>query len=155
MSDGEATAWIDFLNADGRPLEQALGRRLESMLAEAPPPKVLVLCGDQERARALNAGLWTFDQASFLPHGGPGEGEPDEHPVWVDATEAPADVVVAVDDAEPAGWDAFSRRFYLFDARDPVARDAGRSRWRAWSEAGKPLAYWSFDGGEWRLERRG
>lgn len=155
MADADEPAWIDFLNADGRPLEQALGRKLEAEIAEGFAGRTLVFCADGERAAALNGGLWTFDPASFLAHGGPGDGTPDEHPIWVAADEASADAIVAVDDAEPADWEAYGRRFYLFDARDPTARDAGRARWRQWSEDGKPLAYWSFDGGAWRLERRG
>lgn len=154
-SEAGPEAWIDFLNADGRPLDLALGRRLEAALTENAGGRALVLCADEMRARDLNGGLWTYDPASFLAHGGPGDGEPDEHPVWVAASEAPADIVVSVDDAEPADWEAYAQRFYLFDARDPAARDAGRARWRQWSGEGKPLAYWSFDGGGWRLERRG
>ncbi len=155
--DAEPAAWIDFLNADGRPLEAALGRRLEAALDADATARALVLCADPERAAALNGGLWTFDPASFLPHGGPGEGEPADHPVWV-ADSEPGDArsdIYLVDDAEPANLEAYARRFYVFDARDPMARDAGRARWRAWSEAGRPLAYWSFDGAAWRLERRG
>ncbi len=148
--------WMDFLNANGRPLDLALGRRLEADLAAAADFRALALCGDAARAEALNAGLWTYDPASFLPHGGPGEGAPEDHPIWIADVEpeSPPPVVVSVDDAEPRDWAVYARRYYLFDARDPAARDAGRARWRAWSEAGKALAYWSFDGGEWRLERR-
>lgn len=152
-------AWIDFLNTDGRPLEQALGRRLEADMAEAADPtapQAIVLCADVERSAALSAGLWTFDPASFLPHGTAGDGQPDDHPIWVDVAE-PGDAracVVVVDDAEPADWDRYAKRAYLFDARDPTARDAGRARWRALADAGRTLAYWSFDGASWRLERR-
>ena len=158
--DDDGPAWIDFLNVDGRAFDLALGRRLEAELGDFDALeglKALVLCADRERSAALNAGLWTFDPASFLPHGGPGEGAPDEHPIWVaDAEpETQAETIIVVDDAEPADWEAYQARRYLFDARDPAARDAGRARWRQWSEAGKPLAYWSFDGSEWRLERRG
>ena len=151
-------AWIDFLNADGRPLEQALGRRLEADLAEAADPaapETLVLCADGERAAALAAGLWTFDPASFLPHGTAGDGDPAEHSIWVDVAEPEGrKSCVVVDDAEPNDWDRYDRRAYLFDARDPTARDAGRARWRALADAGRTLAYWSFDGAVWRLERR-
>lgn|GEM_PF-1498688 len=161
QGDGDEAAWIDFLNVDGRPIELALGRRLEAELGPDADVDdgcvVLVLCGDGERAAALNAGLWTFDPGSFLPHGGPGEGAPEDHPIWIadQEPEAASPMIVVVDDAEPADWEAYQRRCYVFDARDPAARDAGRARWRQWSEAGKPLAYWSFDGSEWRLERRG
>jgi DNA polymerase-3 subunit chi len=150
----DALAWIDFLNANGRPLEQALGRRLEQSDA---PDRALVLCADPERAAALNAGLWTYDAASFLAHGGEGDGAASDHPVWIADTERnPSDgAVIVVDDAEPQDWDVYAGRMYLFDAQDPIARDAARSRWRVWSEAGKSLAYWSFDGAVWALERHG
>lgn len=155
-------AWIDFLNADGRPLEQALGRRLEAELADAANPAAsgaqgtLVLCADTERIAALNAGLWTFDPASFLAHGGTGDGDAEAHPIWLDMAEPAAgrNSIVTVDDAEPADWQRYGRRAYLFDARDSMARDAGRARWKAFADAGHTLAYWSFDGADWRLERR-
>ncbi len=149
-------AWIDFLNADGRPLEAALGRWLERD-GPATAVRTLVLTAEGERASALNAGLWTFDPASFLPHGGPGDGDPAEHPVWIaaEAPDAAAGRIVVVDDAAPADWAAYAARMYLFDARDGAARDVARARWRDWSAEGRSLAYWSFDGGDWRLERRG
>lgn len=153
----EQPVWIDFLNAAGRPLDQALGRRLEAEAAAGAgdAASVLVLCADGERASAISSGLWTFDPASFLAHGGPGDGAPDEHPIWVAEAEpdAPRAAIFVVDDAAPGDWDAYGRRAYLFDAQDPAARDAGRARWREWADAGRRLAYWSFDGAEWRLDR--
>lgn len=152
--DDAEPVWMDFLNADGRPLEAALGRRLE--VADDGGLRTLVLCQDAERAAALNAGLWAFDQASFLPHGGAGDGASDDHPIWVgtEETDEARGRLVVVDGAEPADWDSFAARAYLFDARDPAARDAARARWREWADAGRALAYWSFDGGAWRMERR-
>jgi len=67
-------AWIDFLNVDGAGFDRALGYRLQGL--DGTGTKVLVLCADPVRAEALNAGLWTFDQASFLPHGGANDGAP-------------------------------------------------------------------------------
>lgn len=155
--DADAPAWMDFLNADGRGLDLALGRWLEAAMAAGDPARVLALCADGERAAALAAGLWTFDPASFLAHGGPGDGAPEDHPIWVgDAEpEGAAGRIVVVDDAAPADWNAYAVRAYLFDARDPMARDTARARWREWADAGRPLAYWTFDGGGWRLDRRG
>ncbi len=154
----EAVAWIDFLNADGAGFERALGYRLQGLVDGAL--KVLVLCEGPERAEALNAGLWTFDQASFLAHGGAGDGAPGDHPIWIhhqepSPDEFAADLIVSVDDAEPADWERYSQRWRVFDARDPVQRDIGRTRWMAWREAGQSMAYWTFEGADWRLERRG
>lgn len=152
----EKEAWVDFLNVDGAPIERALGRRLEGLQNLT----ALILCANGERADALNAGLWTFDQGSFLPHGSKGEGAPADHPIWIDTAEPEAvafapSLIVSVDDAAPADWERYERRWRVFDARDPAQRDAGRVRWMAWRDAGKSLAYWTFDGKDWRLERRG
>lgn len=151
-------AWVDFLNVDGAGFDRALGYRLQGL--DGPGTKVLILCADAERAGALNAGLWTFDPSSFLPHGGAGDGAPGDHPIWVHHEEPPpdafsADLIVSVDDAEPADWNRYASRWRMFDARDPVQRDIGRNRWLAWREAGQSMAYWTFEGSEWRLERRG
>ncbi len=151
-------AWVDFLNVDGAGFARALGYRLQGL--ESAGTKVLVLCAGRVRAEALNAGLWTFDQASFLPHGGINDGAPGDHPIWVHHEEPssdifPADMIISVDDSEPADWNRYSSRWRVFDARDPVQRDIGRTRWLAWRKAGQSMAYWTFEGSEWRLERRG
>ena len=151
-------AWIDFLNVDGAGFDRALGCRLQGL--DGVGTKVLVMCSDPARVEALNAGLWTFDQASFLPHGGANDGAPGDHPIWVHHEEPPpdvfpADMIVSVDDAEPADWNRYSIRWRMFDARDSVQRDIGRIRWLAWRETGQSMAYWTFEGSEWRLERRG
>lgn len=153
-----AEAWIDFLNVDGAPYDRALGHRLQGLPGDYG--QALILCADAKRADALNAGLWTFDPTSFLAHGGAGDGEPGSHPIWVHVDEPPpeafpASLLVSIDDAEPADWDRYARRWRIFDARDSVQRDIGRTRWMAWRDAGKSMAYWTFDGSEWRLERRG
>jgi DNA polymerase IIIc chi subunit len=59
-----------------------------------------------------------------------------------------------VDDAMPKDWQHYEKYAYLFDARAPEARDRARARWREWSDQGKQLAYWNFDGNEWSLMRQ-
>ena len=142
---------VAFLNADGRPLISALGRYLE---AQNINDGVLVLCLNKERVSELDDGLWAFDPASFLAHGAEGGNDSTEHPVWISTTE-PNDFrsrLIVVDDAAPADWARYSKCAYLFDAQDPSARENARLRWRQWTEDGKRLAYWNFDGENWQLK---
>jgi DNA polymerase-3 subunit chi len=142
---------ISFLNADGRPLVSALGRYLEAQNIDGG---VLVLCLNKERVSELDDGLWTFDPASFLAHGAEGEHDSTDHPIWITTTEpdGPRSRLIVVDDAAPKNWLRYSKCAYIFDAQDPSAREIARSRWRQWSEDGKRLAYWNFDGESWQLK---
>ena len=47
-----------------------------------------------EQLEALNALLWTYDEASFLPHGGPGDGDPSSQPIFLTTSAANANDAV-------------------------------------------------------------
>ena len=137
-----------FYDLDGAPLDLGLGRLLETALAEGR--RVCVRLGQEERVAALDQGLWTYRNDSFLPHGS--EGDPSEHPVWV--TAAPgnpggADLLVVVDDASLEGRDAFADSIYLFDRRDPAMRDIARDRFAAFRDEGSRPAYLRFGPAGW------
>jgi len=151
MNNGQGQ--VVFLNSDGRPLFVALGHYLESQGQFGP---VMVLCADQERVAELDGGLWTFEPTSFVPHGAKGDGESNEHPVWISITETedPRPKLIMIDDAMPSNWQRYEKCVYLFDAQYPPARDKARGRWREWMEEGKQLAYWDFEGNNWNLRRK-
>ena len=58
---------VGFYHLKGWTLERALPRLLERALAEGH--RVVVMTGSEERAAALDGHLWTYSEASFLPHG--------------------------------------------------------------------------------------
>ena len=137
-----------FHDLDGAPLDFGLGRLLEAALAEGR--RTCVRLGQEERVAALDQGLWTYRNDSFLPHGS--EGDPSEQPVWLTAeTGNPngADLLVIVDDASMADRDGFADTVYLFDRRDPAMRDIARDRFAAFRDEGSRPAYLRFGPGGW------
>ena len=134
---------IGFYHLTRTPLERALPRLLEKVYASGA--RAVVMTGSAERVAALDAVLWTYDPASFLPHGSARDGAPQEQPIWLTAEdENPngASVLVLTDGARSARVAAYARCLEMFDGRDPAAVAAARERWRAYREAGHALTYW-------------
>ncbi len=134
---------IGFYHLQRTPLEKALPRLLAKALDAGM--RALVVAGSDERVKALDAALWTFDQGSFLPHGTADDGNADQQPVFLTtAEENPngATLLVCADGVEPAFVDSFQRCLDLFDGTDEAAVEAARERWRRLKEAGHALTYW-------------
>lgn len=127
-------------------LEQVLPTLLERTLARGQHAVVLV--PTPERLDALDAHLWSYDPASFLPHGTPADGQGADQPVWLTTTlERPnaAEVLFLIDGAgpdDPGAFAPFARVAFLFDGRDDAAVEHARGRWKRWKAAGEHLAYW-------------
>ena len=134
---------IGFYQLQTLPLEKALPRLLAKALDAGM--RAVVMAATEERIEALNAALWTFEQASFLPHGGPRDGSPEEQPVYLTTDEENpngAGVLVLVDGVEPAYLDSFERCLDLFDGSDRDAVEAARARWRRLKDSGHSVAYY-------------
>ena len=132
------------------PLERALPRLLER--ARAQGHAIVVRAASPERVEHLNALLWTYDEASFLPHGSARDGDAARQPIWLGhGAENPngASMLVVVDGVEPADLASFARCADLFDGNDPAAVEAARQRWRRALEAGHTLTYWQQTAAGW------
>ena len=136
-------AEIGFYHLLTTPLERALPRLLERALAQGH--RVVVQAASPERVEHLNALLWTYDEASFLPHGAPRDGNAAAQPVWLtDRCENPngASILFLVDGVAAEGLADYARCVDLFDGNNEEAVAAARVRWRAASAAGYTLTYW-------------
>jgi DNA polymerase-3 subunit chi len=115
--------------------------------------RAVVMAGSAERVAALDATLWSYDPASFLPHGTERDGRPERQPVYLTAKpENPngADVLVLIDGIEPAHLPGFARCLDLFDGADDAAVEAARRRWSARKAQGHAVSYFQqADGGRW------
>lgn len=133
------------------PLEKALPKLLEKVLESGR--RAVVLAASEERAEALNAALWTYEQGSFLPHGTAQDGRPERQPIFLvsdDSNPNDAQVAVMVDGVAPADPGRFERCLDMFDGTDPAALEAARARWRAHKERGDAITYWEqTEGGKW------
>ncbi|MGQ9368894.1 DNA polymerase III subunit chi [Azospirillum sp. A39] len=142
---------VRFYHLQRRTLEQALPKILEKVLERGW--RAVVLAGSPERVDALNQHLWTYDPASFLPHGTARDGFAADQPVWLTADdENPngATVLVQVDGVSSGQAASYDLVCDLFDGNDGEAVAAARDRWRRCKEAGHALTYWQqTERGSW------
>jgi DNA polymerase-3 subunit chi len=134
---------IGFYHLTRSPLERALPKLLEKVLGAGL--RAVVRAGSGERVEFLNSALWTYEPASFLPHGTVREGEASSQPIWLtDGEDNPngAGVLVLTDGVTATDVSAFARCLEMFDGRDQQAVEAARERWRAYKDAGHVLTYW-------------
>jgi len=138
-------AEVRFYHLQRKSLDQALPPLLEKVLERGM--RAVVVAGSEERVEAYDQLLWTWDPASFLPHGSRRGGSADAQPVWLTTvTENPngAQVLVLTDGAggDGPGLGDFALVCDLFDGNDPDAVAAARERWRACKSAGHQMTYW-------------
>lgn len=141
---------VGFYHLRTTPLERALPRLLERALAEGH--RIVVRASSEERVRALDQALWTYGEASFLPHGTARDGNAARQPIFLTAAaENPnrAGMLVLVDGARAEDLDAFTRVCDLFDGNDPDAVEDARRRWREAKDAGHALTYWQQGDSGW------
>lgn len=145
-----------FYHLERSSLEVALPALLERSLDRGW--RAVVQAGSPERVEALDAALWTFDDASFLPHGTKRDGDGPMHPVYLtDADENPNGAAIRffVDGAEAgpvlaAAEHVYARAVLLFDGRDDGQVDAARRQWAGLKAAGHPVSYWQQnEDGRW------
>lgn len=125
------------------PLEKALPKLLERALAGGH--KVIVMTGSEERVAALDSLLWTYDPASWLPHGTARDGDAERQPIFIssrDENPNRADMLVLLDGVKSAHLDDFARCALLFDGNDEEAVAAARLVWTEWKGRGLQLAYY-------------
>lgn len=143
-------AEIGFYHLLATPLERALPRLLERAIGQGY--RIIVRAGSTERVEHLNALLWTYDDASFLPHGAARDGNAASQPIWLtDRSENPngATMLVLVDGVEADDFEGFARCADMFDGNDPAAVEAARQRWRRARDAGHTLTYWQQTASGW------
>ena len=137
-------------------MDQALPPLLEHALDEGR--RILVRASSDEMAAALNERLWTYDDASFLPHGAAGDGDPMTQPIFLTSgLENPnaATMLVRLSGAEAAeADDTFDLVVILFDGHDEAALGEARGEWRRLKDQGRAISYWrESDEGGWEQAR--
>ena len=147
---------IRFHHLERRRVDQALPVLLERAYDEGK--RALVRAPSEEMVAALNDRLWTYDDASFLPHGAAGDGGPMTQPIFLtDKVENPnaATMLVLLAGAETSPGDAaFDLIVRLFDGRDQDAIAEARHEWKRLKDEGFTLSYWrEGDEGGWERAR--
>jgi DNA polymerase-3 subunit chi len=146
-----------FYQLGASPLEASLPELLERSLARGW--RVVLRCGSEAGLAALDERLWTWSDASFLPHGTAASGHAEMQPVYLTVGEENpngANVLMLVDGARatPAEMAGLERVCLLFDGGDERAVEAARADWRAVRAAGLAAKYWAQEQGRWVQKAR-
>jgi DNA polymerase III subunit chi len=144
---------IGFYHLLSTPLERALPKLLER--ARRQGHLIVVRAGSAERVAELDEILWTYDEASFLPHGAARDSNATAQPIWLtDRDENPnsASMLVLVDGVEAHDLSAFVRCADLFDGNDDDVVKAARVRWRRALGGDHILTYWQQTAAGWERQ---
>lgn len=137
---------IRFYHMITKRLEQALPELLAKAITVQP--RVVVKAGSRERIETLDNVLWTYDAASFLPHGAAHDGFESDQPIWLtteDDNPNQAKMLILTDGAVSDHVAEYELCCELFDGNDEDAVAAARGRWTAYKAAGHDLTYFQQD----------
>jgi len=141
---------ILFYHLKGQRVEAALPLLLEKTLEREW--RAVIQAGSEERLSALDDALWSYSEASFLPHGRESDGEPETQPILLSTRETRINaphVLFLVDRAPlPLQYDV-ERVVLMFDGEDPEAVDDARTAWKTIKTLGHPATYWQQEDGRW------
>lgn len=148
-----------FYHLERRTLDDVLPGLVEKTLERGW--RALIRAESADRASAIDALLWTYDDQSFLPHAQLGDGEAMDQPVLItveDGNPNAAQLLFLVGGARAPRWDdqatkALTRIVLLFDGRDPEALQGARSAWKEAKAASHDVTYWKeTPAGKWEKQ---
>lgn len=117
--------------------------------------RVLAASPDKERLARLDEMLWTFEEASFIPHGqadAPGL-DPSRQPVLLAGSITnlnSADALLLMDAMQAPAQVSFTRCMVLFEDHDRTSLEMARQQFRAAGDAGLPTRYFRQSDQGWK-----
>ena len=143
---------ILFYHMQRQPLERVLPNLVERSLERGWQAAIQAV--SEERLAALDDGLWTYADESFLPHGTDREPDAGTQPVVLtlrDLNPNGTSIRFLVEGADlPPDAADYARICILFDGTDQDALLRAREQWRQAKAAGHAVAYWQQDeDGRW------
>ncbi|HSZ74774.1 MAG TPA: DNA polymerase III subunit chi [Rhizomicrobium sp.] len=150
---------ILFYHLERRGLDDVLPGLIEKTLERGW--RALIRTESADRAQAIDALLWTYNDQTFLPHAQSGDGDAKRQPVLITVEEGnanDANVLFLVGGAVPPAWDSaqaksLSRIVLMFDGRDPGMLDGARTAWKSAKGSGHDVTYWKESpSGKWEKQ---
>lgn len=137
-----------FYHLEASALEDVLPGLLEKVRQRGWTALVKLGGADETKLAELDQFLWTFKDASFLPHGRDDQPQAEVQPILLSATANAAgtkDCVLLIDGAEVADMTGVTRAIVIINGRnsDDVKRE--RARWKILSATDASLAYFQQD----------
>jgi DNA polymerase-3 subunit chi len=148
-----------FYHLERRTLDDVLPGLIEKTRERGM--RALIRAESADRASAIDALLWTYDDQSFLAHAQAGDGDAAVQPVLITVEEGNpngAELLFLVGGAAAPDWSSqpaqdFARIVLLFDGHDPAALANARVAWKGAKEAGLEVTYWKeTPGGKWEKQ---
>ncbi len=136
------TTSVQFYHMLSTPLERVLPKLLEKALSAGF--RVVLTTDTEERVEGLNQLLWSYDAASFLPHGSKQDGHEALQPIYLTTgTETPNDakLLMVTDGKWPENAQHFERILDVFDGNDQAALEAARTRWASYKNQQFTMTY--------------
>lgn len=149
-----STTDVGFYHLTQQPLDAVLPRLLEK--AYAAGHRILVHCADAAQLRQLDQHLWTYEDASFLPHGSDDKAlQPVLLTTSQDERANQPDLLAALAGLDLDRIGDFVRVLYLFEESDTQALAAARKAWTALKDREDVTrAYWQQDErGRWQKKQ--
>ncbi len=141
-----------FYHLERSPLERVLPELLEKCLER--DWRVIVQAESRERVEALDASLWTYSEASFLPHGTDYQDNPQDQPILLTIekdNKNDAHIRFLVDGADTDDVSGYIRAIYMFNGREEDALNTARKQWKAYKDSDHELTYWAQnETGKWQ-----
>lgn len=143
---------IRFYHLQRQSTQQALPGLLQKALSTGKT--ILVQTPDDAAAKALNDHLWTFDPASFLPHGTSKDGHADKQPIYITASddENPntAKILILTGGADREPKTDYDLCCEMFDGNNQDALTAARAKWKFYKDnEDLTLTYWQQTESGW------
>ena len=123
--------------------EKTAAKLLEKVLAAGLRAHVYV--SSKERQEQIDTLFWTYQSASFLPHGTLDKGDAKDHPILITQdlnNHNGAKVLVPLDCLPDNNLGDYDRCLDLFDGNNGDSLTLARNRWKAYKDAGHALTYW-------------
>lgn len=148
-----------FYHLERRGLDDVLPGLVEKTLERGW--RALIRAESADRAGAIDALLWTYNDQTFLPHAQLGDGDAARQPVLITVEEGnpnSAQLLFLVGGATAPDWNsettkAFARVVILFDGRDSDALAAARAAWKDARGSGHDVTYWKeTPSGKWEKQ---
>ncbi len=134
---------IRFYHMEKSSLEQTLPSLLGKALSQGH--KIMLKTSDTNTAESLSAYLWTYDPASFLPHGTPQDAHPENQPILItdkDENINAADVLILTHSARSDNLKDFKLCCEMLNGNNPEDIQSARERWKTYKEEGFEITYW-------------
>lgn len=135
-------------------VEDALPELLGKLLARGG--RAVVTSPEATRLTGLDQHLWSFKDASFLPHGPAGGPYDADQPVLLCSEPAnpnQATMLFCLDGGDPGDVAAWERVVVMFEASDETALAKARALWAAQKKTDTLISYWrQNEAGRWEKQ---